>query len=156
MVRRHWGTVRMVTAPCQNVPFLSLRFPTNYQGAVHGQLGVCIGVSLVVIPVAVVQPLSRSNSLRLTDCSTPGSSVLHYLLEFAPITVHWTSDAIQPSHPLSPPSPFALNLSQHQGLFWWVSSSHQVAKVLGLQHQSFQWIFRIISEYSRVIPGDSA
>ena len=58
--------------------------------------------------------------------------------------VHWVSDAIQPSHPLSSPSPPALNLSQHQGFFQWVSSSHQVAKVLEfqLQHQSFQWIFR--------------
>ena len=57
--------------------------------------------------------------------------------------VHWVSDAIQPSHPLSSPSPPALNLSQHQDLFKWVSSSHQVAKVLEfqLQHQSFQWIF---------------
>ena len=58
--------------------------------------------------------------------------------------VHWISDAIQPSHPLSSSSPLALNLFQHQGLFQWVSSSHQVAKVLEfqLQHQSFQWIFR--------------
>ena len=57
---------------------------------------------------------------------------------------HWVGDAIQPSHPLSSPSPPALNLSQHQGLFKWVSSSHQLAKVLEfqLQHQSFQWIFR--------------
>ena len=55
--------------------------------------------------------------------------------------VHWISDAIQPSHPLLSPSPPALNLSQHQGLFQWVSSSHQVAKVLEfqLQHQSYQW-----------------
>ena len=55
--------------------------------------------------------------------------------------VHWVGDAIQPSYPLSSPSPPALNLSQHQGLFKWVSSSHQVAKVLEfqLQHQSFQW-----------------
>ena len=52
---------------------------------------------------------------------------------------------IQPSHPLSSPSPHAFNLSQHQGLFQWISSSHQVAKVLELQHQSFQWIFRLIS-----------
>ena len=53
--------------------------------------------------------------------------------------VHWVSDAIQPSHPLSSPSPLALNLSQHQGLFKWVSSSHQVPKVLEfqLQHQPF-------------------
>ena len=56
---------------------------------------------------------------------------------------HWVSDAIQPSSPLSFPSPPAFNLSQHQGLFQWVSSSHQVAKVLELQpqHQSLQWIF---------------
>ena len=47
------------------------------------------------------------------------------------------------SHPLSPPSPPALNLSQHQGLFQWISSSHQVAKILELQHKSFQWIFRV-------------
>ena len=55
--------------------------------------------------------------------------------------VHWVSDAIQPSHPLSSPSPPTFNLSQYQGLFQWVSSSHQVAKVLEfqLQHQSFQW-----------------
>ena len=63
--------------------------------------------------------------------------------EFTQTHVHWVSDAIQPSHPLSPPSPPALNLSQHQGLFWWVGSSHQVAQVLELQHQSFQWIFRV-------------
>ena len=58
--------------------------------------------------------------------------------------VYWVGDAIQPSHPLSSPSPPTFNLSQHQGLFKWVSSLHQVAKVLEfqLQHQSFQWIFR--------------
>ena len=55
--------------------------------------------------------------------------------------VHWVGDAIQTSHPLSSPSP-AFDLSQHQGLFKWVSSSHQVAKVLEFQHQSFQWIVR--------------
>ena len=66
---------------------------------------------------------------------------LSQLLRLAQTQVHWVSDTIQPSHPLSIPS---LNLSQHQGLFKWVSSSHQVAKVLELQlpHQSFQWIFR--------------
>ena len=76
------------------------------------------------------------------DCSMPGFPVHHQLLELAQTQVHWVSDAIQPSHPLLSPSPPALNLSQHQGLFKWVSSSHQVAKVLELQHQSFQWIFR--------------
>ena len=80
------------------------------------------------------------------DCSTPGSPVLHYhLLEFAQIYVHWVGGAIQSSHPPSPPSPPALSLSQHQGLFHWVSSSYQVVKIvkLKLQHQSFQWIFRV-------------
>ena len=75
------------------------------------------------------------------DCSTPGLPVHHQLLEFIQTHVHWVSDAIQPSHPLSSPSPLTFNLSQHQGLFKWVSSSHQLAEVLKfqLQHQSFQW-----------------
>ena len=75
------------------------------------------------------------------DCSTPGLPVHHQLPEFIQSHVHWVGDAIQPSHPLSSPSPPTFNLSQHQGLFQWVSSSHQVAKVLEfqLQHQSFQW-----------------
>ena len=82
------------------------------------------------------------------DCSMPGFSVLYYLLEFAQIHVHRVGDAIQPSYPLPPPSPFAFNLSQHQGLFQWVSSSQQVARLLKLQlqlqlqHQPFQWLFR--------------
>ena len=72
--------------------------------------------------------------------STLGLPVHHQLAEFAETHVHRVSDAIQPSHPLSSPSPPAFNLSQHQGLFQRVSSSHQVAKVLELQlqHQSFQ------------------
>ena len=74
------------------------------------------------------------------NCSTPGLHVHHQLLEFTQTHVHWVSDAIQTSYPLLSPSP-ALNLSQHQGLFQWVSFSHQVAKVLEfqLQHQSYQW-----------------
>ena len=63
------------------------------------------------------------------DCSTPGFPVLHHLPEFAQTHVHWVNDAIQLFHPLLPPSPLALNLSQHQ---------------LQLQHQSFQWIFRVV------------
>ena len=78
------------------------------------------------------------------DWSMPGFSVHHQLPELTQTHVHRVSDAIQPSHPLSFPSP-AFNLSQHQGLSKWVGSSHQVAKVLELQlqHDSFQWIFRI-------------
>ena len=63
------------------------------------------------------------------NCSTPGLPVHHQLPESIQTHVHWVGDAIQPSHPLSSPSPPALNLSQHQGLFKWVSSLHQVAKV---------------------------
>ena len=79
------------------------------------------------------------------DCSTPGFPVHHQLPGLAQTHVHQVSGVIQPSHPLSSPSPPAFTLSQHQGLFQWVSSSHQVAKVLEfqLQHQSFQWIFRV-------------
>ena len=78
------------------------------------------------------------------DCRMPGLPVHRPLLEFTQTHVHWVGDAIQPFCPLSSPSPPAFNLSQHQGLFHWVSSSHQVAEVLEfqLQHQSFQWIFR--------------
>ena len=75
------------------------------------------------------------------DCNTPGISVHHQLPELIQTHIHWISDATQPSHPVSSPSPPAPNPSQHQGLFQWVSSSHQVAKVLEfqLQHQSLQW-----------------
>ena len=71
----------------------------------------------------------------------PGLPIHHQLLEFTQTHVHRVSDVIQPSHPLSSPSPPAPNPSQHQGLFQWVNSSHEVAKVLEfqLQHQSFQW-----------------
>ena len=73
--------------------------------------------------------------------STPGLPVHHKLPEFTQTHAHRVSDAIQPSHPLLSPSPPALNPSQHQGLFQWVNSSHEVAKVLEFQpqHQSFQW-----------------
>ena len=76
------------------------------------------------------------------DCSTPGFPDHHQLLELAQTHVLQVGDAIQPSHPLSSPSPPAFILSQHQGLFQWVSSLQQVAKVLELQHQPFQWILR--------------
>ena len=78
------------------------------------------------------------------DCSTPGFPVHQQLLELAQTHVHWVSDAIQPSHPLSSPFPPTFSLCQHQGLFHWGSSLHQVTKVLEfqLQHQSFQRTFR--------------
>ena len=105
-----------------------------------------------------------SSQMSIDDCSvqslshvrlfvTPwiaarqASLVYHQLLEFTQTHVHWVSDAIQPSHPLLSPSPPAPNPSQHQGLFQWVSSSHELAKVLEfqLQHQYFQWTPRLIS-----------
>ena len=91
-------------------------------------------ISVVQSRPALCNPMNRS---------TPGLPVHHQLLEFTQTHAHWVSDVIQPSHPLLSPSP-SLNLSQHRGLCKWVSSSHQVAKVLEfqLQHQSFQWIFR--------------
>ena len=81
------------------------------------------------------------------DCSTAGFPVLHHLPEFAQTYVHRLGDVIQPSHPLTSPSPPAFNPSQHQGLFQWLNSSHLVAKELHLpfHYQSFQWISQLTS-----------
>ena len=81
------------------------------------------------------------------SCCTPGLPVHHQLPKSTQIHVHRVNDAIQPSHPLLSPSPPALNLSQHQGLFQRVSSLHQLAKVLEfqLQHQSSQWTPKMFS-----------
>ena len=98
--------------------------------------------SMVVVCCSVAQScLALCNHM---GSSTPGFPVLHHVPEFTQTHVHQVGDAIQPSHPLSSPSPPAFNLSQHQCHFQWVSSSHQVPRVLELQlqHQSFQWIFR--------------
>ena len=99
----------------------------------------CICSSIVA--VAQLCP-TLCNSMNWNTLSFP---VLHYLPEFAQTHVHWVSDAIQLSHPLWLPAPPAFNLSQHQRLFQWVDSSHQVAKILELQlqQQSFQWIIRV-------------
>ena len=79
------------------------------------------------------------------DCSRPGFRIHHQLPELTQTHFHRVGDAIQPSYPLSSPSLSASNLFQHQGLFKWVSSLHQVTKLLEfqLQHQFFQWIFKI-------------
>ena len=106
---------------------------------------LCVSVSVPCCWCSVTQLcLALCESV---DCSTPGFSVLPHFLELAQTHVYWVDDAIQPSHPLSSPSPPAFNLSQHQGLFQWVDSLHQVAKVLELQlqDQSFQWTLRLIS-----------
>ena len=83
-----------------------------------------------------VQSLSRAQSCPTLcnpmDCSAPGLAVHHQLPEFTRTHIHWVDDAIQPSHSLSSSSPPAFSLSQHQGLFKWVSSLHQMAKVIGV------------------------
>ena len=87
------------------------------------------------------------------DCSTPGLPVHHQLPDFTQTHVHWVSDAIQPSHPVSSPPPPAPNPSQHEGLFQWVKSLHEVAKVLEFQfqHQSFQWTPRTDLLYNGLV-----
>ena len=87
-----------------------------------------------------VQSLSHVQLCDPMNCNTPGLPVYHQLPELTQTHVHCVGDAIQASRPLLSPSPPALNLSQHQGLFKWVSSSHQVAKILELQlqNQSFR------------------
>ena len=109
-----------------------------------------IYVFLWLISLSISFSLVSQSCLTLwdpMDRRTPGLPVHHQLPKSTQTYVHWVGDAIQPSHPLSSPSPPALNLSQHQGLFKWVSSSHQVAKVLEfqLQDQSFQWTPGLIS-----------
>ena len=87
------------------------------------------------------------------NSSTPGLPVHHQLPEFTQTHVHWVCDAIQPSHPLLSSSPPAHNPSQHQNLFQWVNSSHQVAKVLvfQLQHQSLQWMISFGMDWSDLL-----
>ena len=105
---------------------------------------LCLEFSFLFIDLLSVQFSSVAQSF-LTLCnpmnrSTPGLPIHHQLPEFTQTHVHQVGDAIQPSHPLSSPSPPAPNPSQDQGLFQWVNSSHEVAKVLEFQfqHQSFQ------------------
>ena len=101
--------------------------------------------SLKLLKDAHVCVLVAQSCLTLCDhmdCSTPDSLSIINSWSLLKTHVHRVGDAIQPSHPLLSPSPPTLNLSQHHSLIQWVSSSHQVAKVLEFQHQSFQWIFR--------------
>ena len=114
--------------------FVCLLFPSAYENCIY---------------TIVVQSLSRAWLCNSMDCSKQGLPIPHHLPEFTQVHDHWVSDAIQPSHPLLSPSPPAPNPSQHQGLFKWVNSSHEVTKVLEfqLQHQSFQWIFRVHFPY---------
>ena len=103
----------------------------------------CMFYNFFIIVVQLVSPVLRF--VTPWTAASQASLPNRHLLEFAQ-AIHWVSDAIQSSQPLSPPSPPVLNLSQHQGLYQWVGgTSRQVAKVLELQlhHQSFQWVFRV-------------
>ena len=106
----------------QNPPFQMVRWSLGDQT----QQELIQFSSVAQSCLTICNPMSRS---------MPGLPVHHQLPEFTQIHVHWVCDAIQPSHPLSSPSPHAFNLSQHQGLFKWVSSLHEVAKVLEFQLQ---------------------
>jgi len=130
--------------PLENLSwlFLSLSVPiTNFQPNFLEQVSVpnFSNIFITIFSCKVVSKSLWSHGLQ------HARHVLHSLQEFAQIHVLWVIDVIQTSHPISSSSPPVLDLSQHQGLYQWGCSSHQVAKVLQLQlqHQSFQWIFRV-------------
>ena len=108
-------------------------------------------------PLVVVRLPSCPTLCNPMERSMPAFPVFQYLPELVQIHVHWVGDAIQLSHSVPPPSPPALNLSQHQGLFQWVGSLYQVARVLEpqLQHQSFQWSYWSQNLTPVLLPLDS-
>ena len=150
--------VSLLCKPGCTSPLLALQALQNlYRHAYDNSLWHCCTMFLIYIVLSFYMTpwlhwsvqFSSVAQLSPTLCNLMnrrmlGLPVHHQLPESTQTHVHWVGDAIQPSYTLSSPSPPALNLSQHQGLFRWVSSSHQVAKVLEfqLQHHSFQWIPR--------------
>ena len=101
---------------------------------------------LTTVKISCYCSVAKSSDCDPMDCSMPGSLILHSLTEFAQIHVLWVG-VILSNHLIlctRPASPFAFNLPWHQGLLQWVSSLHQMAKVLELQFQSFQWVFRTV------------
>ena len=125
---------------------LFFAFPWNDGFISFLPLSLWFGIHIYFLKFLLIYQFSSvtQSCPTLSDPRGPGFPVHHQLLDLAQTHAHWVGDAIQPSYPLSSPSPPDFNFSQHQGLFQWVSSLHQVAKVLGfqIQHQSFQWIFR--------------
>ena len=140
---------------CGYISLQSTDRPVDTRLGTHPHLAACARRIGEWLPKKQFSSVAQScpTLCNLMDCSTPGLPVHYQLLEFTQTHVHWVDDAIQPSHPLSSPSPPAFNLSQHQGLLKWVSSLHQVAKVLDfqLQHQSFQWTPRTDLLYDGLI-----
>ena len=127
------------------------RFPEHWDVRIHKASSPKVETSVFCpccsSPFSSVQSLSHVRLWNPMDCSTPGFPVYRQLPELAQTHVHQVGDAIQPSHPLSSSSVPALNISQHQGLFQWASSSHQLAKVLEFQpqHQFFNLSIRLKS-----------
>ena len=142
-------SIKMKWVSCRQYAFFKIHLVTS--SLLIGEFNSFI-FKVINDPCSSVQLLSRI-WLFVWHCSILGFPVHHQIPELVQTHVHWVSDAIQPSHPLSSPSLPAFNLSQHQGLFQWVSSLHQVAKILELQlqHQSFQWIFRTYFLYDWLI-----
>ena len=118
-LHKTWGATFLAQTP----------FPLRRAGALNTELPQDRRTSVQFSSVTQ-SCLTLCDSL---NCSMPGLPVHHQLLEFTQTQVHRVGDAIQPSHPLSSPSPPAPNPSQHQSLFQWVNSSHEVAKVLEFQ-----------------------
>ena len=143
MREQHWNVYYQVwnrspvKVQCMKQGTQSQYTGTTQRNGIGRNTGGGLGMGNTCTPVADACQFRSVAQSCLTPCepmnrSTPGFHVHHQLLEFTQTHVHWVGDAIQPSHPLSSPSPPALNLSQHQGLFQWVSYSPQLAKVLAV------------------------
>ena len=128
---------------------LATAFCRMFQTSIHSFSGT-LSTRLLFVVQLLLSHIQLSHPMDCMGCSILGFPVLHHLLEPAQTHIHWVGDAIQPSCPVLSPSPPTFSLSQHQGLYQWVGSSHQVSQVLELQpqHQSLQWIFRI--DYFRI------
>ena len=131
---KHWNELKKYQSP------LILTLTWWIQGFFTFQLNTHKFLSTAYLNISLFSSVQfnsvAQSCLTLCDpmnCSTPGLPVHHQLSEFTQTHVHWVSDAIQLSHPLSSPSPPAPNPSLHQSFFQWVNSSHEVAKVLEFQ-----------------------
>ena len=145
MVRKTSKNVCLLINDSKCVEIESTFHQQHIKRFIFSMLTIILCLLSLLIHIWSVQFSSVTQSC-LTLCdpvnrSMPGFRVHHQLPEFTQTHVHRVSDAIQPSHPLSSPSPPTRNPSQQQGLIQWVNTSHEVAKVLEfhLQHQSFQW-----------------
>ena len=140
--------------------WVAISFSNGWKWKVKGKSLSCVWLLATPWTAAYQAPPSMGFSRQeywsgVISPSLPGLPIHHQLPEFIPTHVHWVGDAIQPSHPLSSPSPPAFNLSQHQGLFQWVSSLHQVDKLLELSKYWTQYAskFRKLSHGHRTGKG---